>query len=688
MADISITVGLAGADQAVAAINKVAQSEEQARLAAWRLEQQLREVKVSGVGFDDVGAAATRAGASIEKVGKIIATAGQGGGLATSAAGWDKIDEPVRKVEVAAKAAAPAVAQVAKEVSNTGLRLTAVRTLEQAFGFARLPMINADLRIMQGIVGSLGLAGGGLTILAAALAAAGAVVAKSAVALESATAENASQNAAKLLGEINKRLAEGEEKGTLSSGDAGALRDRLRLLEQLQSQVDHLTDVHPRFSEGELGVIGQVIDDLGQHVPKAVREFVSLNNGTAEVRDKLQSNVLDATKQLIFEMNRQTRASNEATQADTIATAQEHLQIVEATNAQQLQKLKSGLDRELASKKKSNAEKIEAVKTEAEEELRILDENYRAKAKAIDAQERALKERRDRVKGDPTKNLEVTTQINALESEKKLQDIQRQTARDAVENQRRAQVAGLSERDPGFVERLTENVTQLGQSWGAVGKNAADALTNGVQASLDGVAASLTGLIFRTQSWGQVFLNVGEMIVGALIKLAIQFLATAAAAFILDLFTGGAGGAAVAGGSLGGSSITGAASEGGFASGGFIKRFASGGANLDTVPAMLSPGEAVIRAGAVSSLGSSFIGGINNGVVDLGRLPGRAQVMAPGQGSVSPVSGTQAASQANHFHFAFHDDGSSARQYLESVEGQKFLVDSARQTVQQVTGRA
>ena len=280
MPDINITVGLSGADQAAAGVAKVAQSEEQARLAAWRLEQQLKQVKVSGVGFDDVAAGAQRAAQKIESVGRVIASAG-GGGLATSAAGWDRVAQPVEKVEKAAKAAAPAMASVAKEVERTGLSLGAVSTLERAFGFGRLPMINADLRVMQGIVGYLGYAGGGLSLLAAALAAAGAVIGKSMVGLEQATAESASQNAAKLLGELSKRLNEGEEKGTLNEKDADGLRSRLKLLEQLQTQVDHLTDAHPRFSEGQLGILGSVIDELGQHVPKTVRELVSLNNGTA-----------------------------------------------------------------------------------------------------------------------------------------------------------------------------------------------------------------------------------------------------------------------------------------------------------------------------------------------------------------------------------------------------------------------
>jgi len=131
------------------------------------------------------------------------------------------------------------------------------------------------------------------------------------------------------------------------------------------------------------------------------------------------------------------------------------------------------------------------------------------------------------------------------------------------------------------------------------------------------------------------------------------------------LFSGGAGG----GGGIGGlfSSIMGGFSSGfggfgsaiggffGFANGGRVG-FANGGSvgSTDTVPAMLTPGEFVVKKSAVDKYGEGFLSSLNNGV-----LPMRG---FQNGGSVSPVAAEAGASAmggnqvSNNSDFTFNID--------------------------------
>ena len=128
--------------------------------------------------------------------------------------------------------------------------------------------------------------------------------------------------------------------------------------------------------------------------------------------------------------------------------------------------------------------------------------------------------------------------------------------------------------------------------------------------------------------------------------------------------------------------------SGGFAEGGMVRGPGTG--TSDSITARLSDGEHITRAVSVSRLGERFMAGINAGVVDLGALNAGATVRGAGNGAGGAGSGPGASGQgsAQHFHFAFHDDGSSAENYLKTVKGQKFLVDTSRQNVREVNGKS
>ena len=210
-------------------------------------------------------------------------------------------------------------------------------------------------------------------------------------------------------------------------------------------------------------------------------------------------------------------------------------------------------------------------------------------------------------------------------------------------------------------------------SWNRLGDRSAQVLAASWASGVHAVSVELTNAMFVTGQWGDAFVRAGERVVQQLIEVAAQ-------ALIVRTIVGTG-----LGGFLG--LANGIASVPSGAPG----RFASGGLNLDTIPALLSPGEAVLRSAVVSELGTSFIAGLNSGVVDPDRLTSSARVSpsAPNSWHRSGSEGSPgSATPIQHFHFAFHDDGSAARRYLSGVEGRKFLVDASRQTVHEVMGRS
>ncbi len=235
-------------------------------------------------------------------------------------------------------------------------------------------------------------------------------------------------------------------------------------------------------------------------------------------------------------------------------------------------------------------------------------------------------------------------------------------------------VSALRQGNPSLVESLPAELGSTMRSWDRLGDRSAQVLAAGWASGIHAVSQELTNAIFVTGQWGEVFVHTGEKIVEQLIEVAAQALV------VRTLIGAGLGGFfGLANG------ITSVPASG-------FARFASGGLNLDTIPALLSPGEAVLRASAVTDLGTSFLAGLNAGVVDLDRLapdtpvhPGRAT----GRGrSATPNSPVASMPTAQHFHFSFHDDGSAARRYLSTAEGRRFLVDTNRQTVHEITGRS
>ncbi len=275
------------------------------------------------------------------------------------------------------------------------------------------------------------------------------------------------------------------------------------------------------------------------------------------------------------------------------------------------------------------------------------------------------------------------------------------------------------EADNSFVGRMHSNLAALQRDWSNLGARVADFFTNTLGGAVSSLSQATAHSVIYAKDLGQALGNVGlmieEQILTAIIQLPIQWalshitmkgISLAWKAFVsflrgedvveanatetaktpvlaanATLASIGSWGVAVA---VGLAAIAGIlAATGAFAEGGKVRGPGTG--TSDSIMARLSNGENIIKASSSSRLGDQFLSTLNSqAVVDLGALPPGVAVRGARSGERGAGSESGGPGSIQNFHFAFHDDGSSAEKYLTTVKGQRFLVDTARQTVRQV----
>ena len=126
---------------------------------------------------------------------------------------------------------------------------------------------------------------------------------------------------------------------------------------------------------------------------------------------------------------------------------------------------------------------------------------------------------------------------------------------------------------------------------------------------------------------------------------------------------------------------------GGFATGGYISGRGTG--TSDSIPAMLSNGEFVIKASSVKKYGTNFLNAVNDG--SFSRIPVRVAKFASGgsvQDTINSVSNgvdsfagklsSNISNTANINVALVRDEQEGMKQLLQSPEGQRILLDFSR----------
>jgi hypothetical protein len=281
--------------------------------------------------------------------------------------------------------------------------------------------------------------------------------------------------------------------------------------------------------------------------------------------------------------------------------------------------------------------------------------------------------------------------------------------------------------DDGFLGSLTRGVRTLAQEWENLGARMADIAVNSIRRSIDAVADGIWAVIDGTQTWGDIFAQVGRQIISDIIRIVLQWVvsqliirglslifgktiaattagtaASAAAAWApaatmasiasygaaagvgLAAFTA----AVISGTAIGAASgAFGAGASMAFESGGIIP----GGRKLIEVNERGT--EAVLNARATRRLGSGVINALNAGLMGAQQLEG---MLASGLAAGLPPAATTSSSFQSgsapsptsggnqptvlHLNIAIFDLKSSraAQDFAESAKGQSINVETNR----------
>ena len=269
-----------------------------------------------------------------------------------------------------------------------------------------------------------------------------------------------------------------------------------------------------------------------------------------------------------------------------------------------------------------------------------------------------------------------------------------------------------------FIGRLRANVRSMVDDWKAVGVTAAQVLTDIVQNGINNIASGFAHAIVVTGKWNEALRNIEvtilESIVGAIIKMAIQWVLSqiimaaagkalmaaavaasapmalasaaiwAAPATLATIATGGAAAAAAPAEILGAQFEVFATSA--FAEGGIVSGPGTG--TSDSILARISNGEAITMARRVNDIGPNFFNTLNkSGVIDLSAAAAGTPVRmagAAGGGSGGGSGGNQVQIHIHHL----TDPVESHKIAMANPEARHVVVDAVKGAVREIRGRS
>jgi hypothetical protein len=630
-APIDIRVNLTGADRAAAGLNQVTEAcgrQARALEALGRRAEQLRRQGVSeaGIDADPIVRSLTARADAYERLVARLGSAGAGGGA----------------------------------VRQLGDALRAIPALDRVLPLGHLREINGAFRLIRMSLGEMGpmLARLGL-VAGGAFAAYG--TAHYLAGQAAAPVVDGLNEADRMQGKIAGELDSKEQSGALRAAGLADLRARFNTLVRFKGQVSA-----PDAKAGDLVGLAQNL------IPQSVKDIADWASGVTEAKQKAIDQINGEITKILRDIRERSGVTYGTEDAAKQQAAQQALAFAKSEAERERSVLRTSLELQLRDRTLTEAQKVAAVKVNGDKLRQIIDAEADAERRALDVEKEWLAVERQRPGVANDKDAQAKIAVAEKQIEAKRQEINaRQLASSQEQHNSEALTIENLTKQVGFMDTLKIRWNEFKDSASNIGGNSANAIFDGVTASINGVSGALAGAIFHAQKWGQVFENIGEQIVGALIKITLEFLVAAAAAAVLDAFTLGAGGPVV-----GGAGMV-------FANGGRVPGYADGGPTGDSMLARVSPGEWVTRASAVQQLGTSFLAGINQGTVDLGRLPAGTRVSGAPSSGGNGAGGAATQPQINlHFH---SDHAEALKMAMRDPSAVNVVVDSVRQNLRQIS---
>jgi len=211
------------------------------------------------------------------------------------------------------------------------------------------------------------------------------------------------------------------------------------------------------------------------------------------------------------------------------------------------------------------------------------------------------------------------------------------------------------EKDTSFTGGLTKGFESLGDKIEFFKKDLGEDIP--LQFA-DGLGNALTQAITQAETLGDALSQAGRDFLGYMVEAFAQQAAMQAVSGTESLILGFLNKGPVKG----------------FATGGFINSSNSSIAPSDTVPAMLTPGEFVIKKSSVDKYGASFLSSLNEGTLPMKGFNngGSVSMISPEAGAPTRESIT------NHSEFTFNIEKGSAKSEQGSIENEQDLAFSKK----------
>lgn len=283
------------------------------------------------------------------------------------------------------------------------------------------------------------------------------------------------------------------------------------------------------------------------------------------------------------------------------------------------------------------------------------------------------------------------TEEERLQIDQKVSSLQGQRA--GVQNG----ITGMGPDPESFSQQFAATFQRIQDQWGTFATQLATSFQSVFENAIGSISSGITGLIMRTQTWGQALANIGTSIltsvVSAIVNMGVRYIATQ----ILMATVG----RSILAASVAATAPIAAAQSAIWAAPATLATIASYGSAAAAAPGLIALAQGITMAQSVAQFAEGGYTGAGGkyevaGVVHRGEyvvpaemvsrlsVPGIESMLYGGEGSGAPAPAAASAPAPVNFTMGVYHDKAAVMDFLKSQEGRAFFVDLARQHAHEI----
>lgn len=419
---------------------------------------------------------------------------------------------------------------------------------------------------------------------------------------------------------------------------------------------------------------GQLLSEIIDVVTAQYRKFFDITSQKTD-EDGKQVTAFEKLAAMIAKMKSDTEALKTLPKVTVSApeiaafNLKLELQKLELDLAQKLQAINERKGAIEASWLTSSVEKYRQKRGLLAGELQLINEQI---AKLQDLKKTANEEER----------LQIDSKINGLQGQ-----------RAGVQNG----ITGMGADPESFSQQFAATFQRIQDQWGTFATQLATSFQSVFENAIGSISSGITGLIMRTQTWGQALANIGTSIltsvVSAIVNMGVRYIATQ----ILMATVG----RSILAASVAATAPIAAAQSAIWAAPATLATIASYGSAAAAAPGLIALAQGITMAQSVAQFAEGGYTGAGGkyevaGVVHRGEyvvpaemvsrlsVPGIESMLYGGDGSGAPAPAAATAPAPVNFTMGVYHDKAAVMDFLKSQEGRAFFVDLALQHAHEI----